>query len=357
MKTKYIVYTLIILFFSGFVAYRINANKQKANAGRTAGGRGGQAGAVQVNGVVIKTQSFSNSLSATGSIEASEQIEIRPEVSGVISGLYFKEGSQVNKGQVLLKINDVELQAQLSQALTREKLAIETERRAEQLLQKEAISKEEYDIALADRKSLEAATQLIRAQISKTRVIAPFSGKIGLRTISEGGYVTPATVIANLISINPVKILFSVPEKYAQQMTTGTEIQFSMPGTSSKNTARIYAIEPGINPGTRTLQIAATAANPKGEFLPGSFSRIEMPLSVINDAILIPTEAVIPIEAGKKVFISKNGKATEVLIETTTRTDKDLLVTSGLEVGDTLLTTGIMALKPLSPVKVKITAN
>lgn len=357
MKTRYIVYTLIIILFGIFVAYRIKANKQNANAGRAGAGRTVQGAAVPVNGVIVKTQGFSNSLSVTGSIEASEQIEIRSEVSGVISGLYFKEGSQVKKGQVLLKINDVELQAQLSQALTREKLATETERRAEQLLQKEAISKEEYDVALADRKALEAATQLIRAQISKTRVIAPFSGKIGLRTISEGGYVTPTTVIANLISTDPVKILFSVPEKYAQQMRTGTEIQFTMSGSSNKNTARVYAIEPGINASTRTLQIAATAPNPRGEFLPGSFSKIDMPLSIIENAILIPTEAVIPIEAGKKVFISRNGKATEVLIETSTRTDKDILVTSGLHVGDTLLTTGIMALKPDSPVKVKISAN
>ena len=355
MKTKYIVYSLLILFFAGFVAYRIKANSQKGDTGGRSGGM--PAGPVQVNGIIVEPKDFSTSLSVTGSIEANEQIEIRSEVSGVIKGLYFNEGSNVKKGQLLLKINDIELQAQLSQALTREKLASETELRAGMLLKKEAISKEEYDIALADKSTLQAATRLVRAQISRTVVVAPFSGRIGLRTVSVGGYLTPSTVVASLISVNPVKIIFAVPEKYAQQIRTNSEIQFTVPGSSKKNYAKVYAIEPGINSSSRTLQIAARAANPSGEFLPGSFSKVDFPLAIINNALLIPSEAIVPVERGKKVFVSRNGKATEVIIETSTRTEKEVLVTSGLKVGDTLLTTGIMALKPDSPVKVRLTKN
>ncbi|MHB1177345.1 MAG: efflux RND transporter periplasmic adaptor subunit [Daejeonella sp.] len=358
MKTKYIVYTLLVIFFGAFIAYRIKANSQKAEAGGRGGRAGGApAGPVPVNGIIVRSSNFTNSLSVTGSIEPNEQIEIRSEVSGIIKGLYFKEGSNVRKGQVLLKINDIELQAQLSQALTREKLASETEYRAEMLLKKEAISKEEYDIALADKRALQAASQLIRAQISRTVVVAPFSGKIGLRTVSAGGYITPSMVVASLISMDPVKIIFSVPEKYARQMRAGSEIKFTTAGSNKQNKARVYAIEPGINVSSRTLQIAARAANPSGEFLPGSFSKVDLPLATITDALLIPSEAIVPVERGKKVFISKNGKASEVLIETSNRTEKEVLVISGLNVGDTLLTTGIMALKPDSPVKVRITKN
>lgn len=358
MKTKYIVYSLLIILFAGFVAYRIKANSQKGDTGARGGRSGGMpAGPVLVNGIIIEPKDFSNSLSVTGSIEANEQIEIRSEVSGIIKGLYFNEGSNVKRGQLLLKINDIELQAQLSQALTREKLASETESRAGMLLKKEAISKEEYDIALADKRALQAATRLIRAQISRTVVVAPFSGRIGLRTVSVGGYLTPSTVVASLISMNPVKIIFAVPEKYAQQMRNGSEIQFTVAGSSKKNYAKVYAIEPGINSNSRTLQIAARAANPSGEFLPGSFSKVDLPLAIINNALLIPSEAIVPVERGKKVFLSRNGKATEVIIETSARTEKEVLVTSGLKVGDTLLTTGIMALKPDSPVKVRITKN
>ena len=360
MKVKYIVYTVLVLLFGAFVAYRINTNSKQGEAGGKGGtgGRGGAAGAtIPVNGIVVEPENFSNSLSVTGSLEANEQIEIRSEVSGIIKGLYFIEGSNVRKGQSLLKINDIELQAQLSQALTREKLASETERRANLLLGKEAISREEYDIALADKSTLQAATRLIRAQISRTLVIAPFSGRIGLRTVSVGGYITPATIVASLISVDPVKVIFSVPEKYSQQMRTGGNIEFSVAGSDKKHTARVYAIEPGINTTSRTLQIAARAANPVGELLPGSFAKVDLPLSMISNAILIPTEAIIPVEKGKKVFVARNGKATEVLIETSTRTEKEVLVTNGLQKGDTVLTTGIMALKPDSPVKVKITSN
>ena len=364
MKTKYIVYTLLILLFGAFVFYRIRANAQKNEGGRAGrgGGRpggpgGAPAGPITVNGIVVQPERFSNSLSVTGSIEANQQIEIRSEVSGIIKGLYFTEGSNVRKGQALLKINDIELQAQLSQALTREKLASETEYRASMLLKKEAISKEEYDVALADKRALQAATRLIRAQISRTLVIAPFSGKIGLKTVSVGGYLTPSTVVASLINLDPVKIVFSVPEKYAGQIRTGSTIEFTVAGSDKKNTARVYAIEPGINATSRTLQIAARASNPGGQLLPGSFTKVDVPLESIDNALLIPSEAVIPVERGKKVFISKNGVATEVIIETSTRTEKQVLVTSGLSVGDTVLTTGIMALKPESAVRVKVVKN
>ncbi|MGV3684735.1 MAG: efflux RND transporter periplasmic adaptor subunit [Daejeonella sp.] len=362
MKTRYIVYTLLILLFGAFVAYRIKANSEKAGAGGRGGARGGAPGGaaappVPVNGIVVQPKNFSNSLSVTGSLEANEQIEIRAEVAGVIKSLNFQEGSNVRRGQVLLKINDIELQAQLSQALTREKLASETEYRAGLLLKKEAISKEEYDIALADKRALQAATQLIRAQISRTVVVAPFSGRIGLRSVSVGGYITPATVVASLISMDPIKVIFSVPEKYAQQMRNGSEIQFTAAGSDKQQSARVYAINPGINATSRTLQIAARASNPAGDLLPGSFAKVILPLATISDAILIPSEAIIPVEQGKKVFVSRNGKAEEVIIETSTRTEKEVLVTSGLQAGDTVLTTGIMALKRDSPVRVKITAN
>lgn len=360
MKTRYIVYTLLIFLFGAFVAYRIKANSQKAGAGGRGGGSGpggASAPAVPVNAIVVKSQNFSNSLSVTGSLEANEQIEIRAEVSGVIKSLNFQEGSNVRKGQMLLKINDIELQAQLSQALTREKLASETEARAGLLLKKEAISREEYDVALADKRALQAATQLIRAQISRTVVVAPFSGRIGLRSVSAGGYITPATVVANLISMDPIKVIFSVPEKYSQQMRNGSEIQFTVAGSDKQQSARVYAINPGINATSRTLQIAARASNPTGELLPGSFAKVTLPLATISDAILIPSEAIIPVEQGKKVFVSRDGKAAEVIIETSTRTEKEVLVTSGLQVGDTVLTTGIMALKRDSPIRVTVKAN
>ena len=199
---------------------------------------------------------------------------------------------------------------------------------------------------------MQSQTQLIRAQLAKTQILAPFSGKIGLRSISSGEYITPSSTIARLVSTDPVKILFSIPEKYAGSVQLNTEISFNIAGSNTNYSARIYAIEPGIDLATRTLQLKAKASNPKGELLPGSFAKINLPLSSTNDAILIPTESVIPVLQGKKVYISSGGKAKEVMVETGTRTDKQILITSGLGVGDTVITTGIMAIKDGMPVNV-----
>lgn len=308
---------------------------------------------MSVNGIVITPTSFSNSLTVTGSIDANEEVRIISEVSGIVKGIYFNEGSNVRKGQALVKIDDSELRAQLAQAMTKQNLAAENERRARLLLQKEAISREEYDIASADFRTAKAQSQLIRAQIAKTVINAPFSGRIGLRAVSTGEYVTPSMPITNLLSINPVKITFSVPEKYSGQVRVGTTIDFTVAGSTQVFKARVYAFEPRIEAASRTLQLRAKADNPAGVLIPGSFVSISLPLAEIEDAILVPSEAIVPVQEGKKVFITEGGKAKEVMIETSTRTEKDVLVTSGLKAGDTVLTTGIMTLKDGSKVKVK----
>jgi membrane fusion protein (multidrug efflux system) len=363
MKVRYIVYTILLLGIAYLVYYRIAENKKigaesgpKGGATGAKGGAAGKGGApgLTVEGIVVKTASFDNNLEISGSIEANESVVLRSEVSGLVTGIYFKEGSNVSKGSLLIKVNDKDIQAQLREALTKQNLAATSENRAKQLLQKGAISQEEYDTSLADLQSLKAQSQLIRAQLAKTSIIAPFSGKVGLRSISVGEYLTPSTAIANLLSINPVKISFSVPEKYVGQITLNSEIKFTTDASSKTYNGKVFAIEPGINQQTRTLQIKALAPNASGELLPGSFAKVKLALKTLDNAILIPTEAVIPVLKGKIVYISKDGKATQVKVEAGTRTAESIVITSGLNVGDTVLTTGAMSLKPDAPVNVKL---
>jgi membrane fusion protein (multidrug efflux system) len=350
MKIKNIVIAILVIALGGMIVYRITKNKAENEKGND---KNGKKPPIGVSAVVVEPQEFSNTISLSGSIDANEQIEIRSEVSGIVETISFTEGSNVSKGQILFKVNDIELRAQLAQAKTKESLASENERRAKLLLQKEAISQEEYDIASADYRTAKAQTQLIQAQIGKTTVRAPFSGKIGLRSISPGTYVTPTTLIAKLVSTNPLKITFSIPEKYATEINKNSEITFTVPNVADKFTAKIYALEPAIEAATRTLQIRALTDNKNGKLLPGTFANIELPLKNIKDAIIIPTEAIIPIQDGKKVFIANNGKAKEVKVETLTRTDKDIVITSGLKIGDTVLTSGVMSLKDEDDIKVK----
>lgn len=351
MKVKNLIYALLIIVLGGFITYRVISNKSKNDESKKSGDKDTP---TTVTGIIVKTTTFDNNLSLSGSIEANEQIEIHSEVSGIVEGIYFTEGSYVNKGQVLFKVNDIELRAQLRQASTQESLAAENQRRAKLLLQKEAISQEEFDVANASFASAQAQSQLIRAQISKTSVKAPFSGKIGLRSISPGTYITPTIVVAKLVNTGKLKITFSIPEKYATQVKSGSTIDFTVSGSDKVYSAKIYAIEPEIAVATRTLQIRAIADNTDGKLFPGTFADVKLPLNIIKDAITVPSEAIVPVQSGKKVYIANMGKAKEVMVDATTRTDASILILSGLKAGDTLITSGVMSLKNDAPIKVKV---
>lgn len=350
MKKKYL-YIAIAIVAVATVSYWLTRNpKPKVAAPEQSQGTG----AMEVNAIVVAPRAFSNTITLSGSIEPNEQVQIRSEVSGIVRALTFREGSAVQKNQVLLRIDDSELQARLIQAQSSEALAGDNEKRARLLLEKEAISQQEYDVAHADYESAKAQTVLIRAQIAKTTVRAPFSGKIGLRSISEGEYLTPSTVVANLLSINPVKVLFSVPEKYSNQINVGQGLTFSVSGSEAKYHAEIYAIEPGVDAATRTISIRAIANNPEERLFPGAFARIELPLDHTENAVLVPTEAVIPVQNGKQVFLLKDGKAVATPVEAENRTRTDVLITEGVAIGDTVLTTGIMSLANGMAVTVKV---
>jgi membrane fusion protein (multidrug efflux system) len=350
MKIKYIIISLIILLLAGLIVFRINKNATENDINNSQKSKP----TIVVDGIVANLETFANTISITGSLEANENIELRSEVSGIVKGIYFTEGKTVSKGQVLVKVDDIELKAQLQQAKTRENLTSENERRAKLLLDKEAISQEEYDIASADYRTAKAQTQLIQSQIQKTSIVAPFSGTIGLRNISPGSYITPTIVIAKLVNNNPLKLTFSLPEKYASQIKQNTEIDFKVPNLDASFKAKIYAIDSEIDVTTRTLKVRALTNNENGKLLPGTFATINLALSNIPNTILVPTEAILPVQDGKKVYITNNGKAKSVFVETLTRNDKNIVITSGIEQGDTIVISGLISIKDESNIKVKI---
>lgn len=351
MKFKHIIYILLVAGIVALVIYRIGDNKKENNQGKQKGG--GQT-PITVVGMVLKPQEFSENLSVSGTLEANEQIEIRSEISGIVESIKFKEGSKVSKGQILFTVNDLELRAQLAKVQTAQKLAAENERRAKLLLQKEAISQEEYDISEADFQFARAESQLVAAQLAKATVRAPFSGTIGLRYISQGTYVTPTTPIAVLVNTDQLKITFSIPEKYSSQIALNDRITFTTTNSKEPYTATIYAIEPEVELATRTLKMRAIADNMEGKLIPGTFANVFLPLATVKDALLVPTESLIPIQNGKKIFVSENGLAKEVIVETGSRTENSVNVLSGLKPGDTILTSGVMMLRNGTPVKVNL---
>lgn len=305
-----------------------------------------------VNYIVLSDTSLKEVIQITGTIDADESVDLRPEMSGKVTKIIFNEGVSVQKGDLLIKINDDELKAQVDRSQARLKLAEEQEFRQKTLLNKEAISQQEYDIVFTELQSMRADYALLKAQLAKTEIRAPFSGTIGLRMISVGDYISPTSIITKLVKDDKLKITFSIPEKYSSSMKKDAEIIFSVDGDKNKYKAKVYAIEPSIDENTRTLKVRAIANNTNA-LLPGSFCKVELEMNEIKNAILIPNEAVIPILKGKKVFVSKNKKASEVVVKTGIRNDRFIQITDGLKAGDTLVTSGIMSIKEGSPLNIK----
>jgi membrane fusion protein, multidrug efflux system len=301
---------------------------------------------LQVSAVVAKYEELSDKILTTGSILANEEVELQSEVSGKITNILFNEGTRVNRGDLLVKINDAELQAQLSRAELKLQLLKDKEYRAKTLLEKQAISKEEYDIALNELNSQEADIEFIKAQIAKTELRAPFHGTIGLKNVSEGSFLSNQTIIATLQNLNPVKIDFSVPEKYAGSVKVGNTISFTLEGIQDTFTGKIYAVEPKIDPLTRTLRIRALSPNQDTKIFPGAFANIRITLSEIENAFLIPSHAIVPELNAQKVYLYRNGQAVPQEIEIGIRTDQHVQVTNGISRGDTVITSGILQIRP-----------
>jgi membrane fusion protein, multidrug efflux system len=317
-----------------------------------AGGPGGRRGGpVAVNVMIVKDTTISNSIDVTGTIDANEKVNLISEVSGRITGIYFTEGSYVKRGQLLVKVNDQDLVASLKQNAYNIALAKQNESRNKQLLQKEAISEVEYETSLTGLNTLKAQADMIKAQIAKTEMRAPFSGTIGLRSVSPGGYLSPNTSIATLVNMDPAKVTFSVPEKYQAYIRPGSKISFSVASSRDDFRASVYAIEPSINISSRTITVRAKAANPRGVLKAGSFAKINLALDQIPKTIMLPTEVVTPDIKGNKVYIYDNGVAVPRPVTTDLRTDTKIQITDGLKPGDSVVVSAIMQMRPKAQLK------
>lgn len=348
MKKRILTITIVlaVAFLVALPKLRLFEKKESAPVGGQI-----QNAVLQVEAKRLKAQPFDNTLVITGSILANESLELKSESSGKITKINFKEGSRVQQGELLVQINDEEIRAQIEKQRYMQKLNKDNEFRQRQLFKKDAISQEEYDNALNRLNTTISDIKVLEAQLQKTRVYAPFAGIIGLRYVSTGAYVTPSTVIATLYNNSPAKIEFAVPSRYSAMITQGKKIRFTIENDTTRVFAgEVYAIEPRIDEETRTLTLRALADNSKGLLIPGQFVKVDLILDSKPNALLIPTQAVIPGQGGQKVFVARGGKAREVAIQTGVRTNLNIEVISGLTAGDTVITTGILQLRNELPI-------
>lgn len=309
---------------------------------------------LNVEAIIAQSKPLDNNLNITGSLEANESVNLKSEVSGVVSAIYFKEGQTVKKGQLLLQLNDEELRAEMEKLQFSKKLNEDIEFRQKQLLKKEAISREEYEMALTTLNTSIADLRIKQVQLNKHKIRAPFDGVIGLREVSVGSYLNPSDAIANIYSINPIKVEFSIPGRYTSELNVGDKITFTVDAYEEEFKGSIYAIEPQIDPETRSIRIRAVCENREGKLLPGQFAKIILTISTFENTIMIPTESVIPELNAKKVYVYENGKAITKTIETGIRTSQTIQVVSGLNSGDTVITTGILQMQPNMELDVRI---
>lgn len=307
---------------------------------------------IPVTVFVVSDKRLKDKIYASGTIVANEQAELKAEASGNIIYINLPEGKKVAAGTLLLKVNDADLKAQADKLNVQLQLARRDLFRQQRLLQSNGVSKQEFDVSESSVYALKADSAYQAAQIAKTEVRAPFNGVIGIRNVSVGSYLTPAITVARIHQIDPVKIDFSLPEKYSSLFNTGDVIHFKTEGSAINYSAKITVKDPLVDVNSRSIHYRAVAANSDKKLSPGAFIRIELLLKHNTDALFVTTAAIIPVLNGKKVYVVKNGLAEERFVETGLRTEEHVQILSGLSIGDSVVVNGNFQLKEGSAVKV-----
>lgn len=306
-----------------------------------------------VSAFVAEITTMDNTIKSAGTLVAEEEVTITTEVSGIVSSTHFKDGMNVEKGDLLIKINDDELRAQLEKAEHQRTLVQQSLERQEVLLKKDAISHEAFDKVKTDLLVLDSEVQLLNVKLSKTAIRAPFSGRVGFREVSQGAFLQPGATITKLVKTTPLRIEFAVPERYQSENLVGREIDFIVAGFEDVFKAEIYAVEPRIDERTRSLVLRAKYANENEKLLPGMFAHITVPIQRLTNIIQVPAHAIIPELNGESVFVYKSGKAFKQSVVTGIRNENLIAVTEGLNNGDTIITSGILQLRHSMPVTIE----
>lgn len=307
--------------------------------------------ALNVNAKVIKPESLTDVLKTSGILLPDEEVDLSFETSGKIVEINFMEGTKVKKGQLLAKVNDLKLQAELQRLQAQVKLAEDRVYRQQTLLKRDAVSQEAYEQVKTDLATLNADINIVKENIALTELRAPFDGIIGLRQVSIGTYASPTTIVAKLTKISPLKVEFAVPERYANDMKKGINLDFFIEGELNAYQAKVYAVESTVDQQLHQLTVRALYPNHDQTLLPGRYASIELKKDEIKDAIAIPTEAIVQ-ELGKdKVYLYRSGKAEPVDVITGIRTEAEVQIVKGLQVGDTIITSGTLQLRTGLPVK------
>ena len=307
----------------------------------------------KVDGYIIKTSSVSDNLELPGTIVANEATEIHPEISGRMVYLNATEGRVISKGTLIAKIYDGDLKAQLNKLTVQLRVQEQTAKRYEELLKINGVSQQEYDLIVLQSGNIKADMEIVQSNIMRTEIRAPFSGTLGLRMVSPGAYISPQTVLTTIRQNNELKLDFTLPERFISQLRPGQVVNFTSEGNAKTYNAKVAATESGVTEDNRSLRVRSIVINNDNKLLPGAFAKVKISFEPDPNAIMIPSQAIIPQARGKQVVVYNNGEIAFVNVTTGIRDSASVQITNGLKVGDTIIISGLMSLKP----KGKVTLN
>ena len=302
--------------------------------------------ALPVQIMIAAPQLLSADIEVPGSLMANESTDIHPEVSGRMVELHINEGGRVAKGVLLAKLYDGDLQAQMRKLEVQLKIAEQTEKRQAELLKIQGISQNDYDLSLLQVLNLKADMDIIKESIRKTEIRAPFAGKLGLKNVSPGAYITPATILTTISQVDKLKIQFNVPERYGAQLKNGLKVYFSVDGSQKQFMATVIASEIGVNEDTRSLAIRAIVNQSDPMLIPGVFGKVNIVLGQNEKAIMVPSRAIIPLGRKKQLYLFEGGKAIAKEVTTGVRDSTNIQILTGIKAGDTVITSAMLFLRP-----------
>lgn len=353
---KRVKWGLIITIAAGFAGlgiYQFTPHENEELTAANALPKENRQRTLKVNAQIVKPHLLTDEILVTGRLVPDEEVNLSFETSGKITDIFFAEGSHVKRGELLAKVNDRQLQAQLKRLKAQIPLAEDRVFRQNALLKRDAVSKEAYEQVKTELATLNADIENIKANIDMTELRAPFDGIIGLRQVSAGAYASPTTVVAKLTKVSPLKVEFAVPERYAREVKKGTNLDFKVEGKLEAYHAQVYATESSLDPETHSLTIRAIYPNRNGELLAGRYADIKLKQKEIEDAIAIPSEAIVPEMGKNKVFVYRSGVADPVDVVIGIRTEAEVQIVQGLVAGDTILTSGTLQLRKGMPVEIQ----
>jgi len=342
----------VILIFLGLLVGLIFWKMQQPKPGGPGGpGGGAKMPPQKVTGYIARTENIPMTLESSGSLLAWNEVSLVAEAPGKIIQLNITEGAKVVQGQLLVSLFDEDIKAQMKKQNLQLEISKKNVIRLSELLKINAVSQQEIDNAENSVNNIQSDLNLLEANLLKTKIRAPFSGTIGLTNASVGTYINPGSAVASLQQMDQLKLEFSIPEKYTQLLQIGDAVAFTIESQSDTFSARVYAFEPKIDASTRSLKVRARFLNPGNRVLPGTFAKANIRLREIKEAVLIPTQSIILEARGKKVIVARGDSVRFVRVETGIRNQDRIQILSGLQAGDTVLTSGLMFVNPKSAIK------